>query len=364
MGFGLLKLDEDTLYEHLFDRYVGLERNVDELKQDLGIQERSSTRIEIDFEPPVLQEVELTKEKKGTSRKKKSRSKTEGERYNLVIEQSITDLKSTVSNNNSTTGYVLWSSTPFFINWLLYNEGALPFREGSDVTVLGSFSELDDAKNTISIPSLYSKEKKVGILELGTGISPLLSVILANHVDEYVCTDQRGILNKLKSNIRENLSEINKRECISKTLNISNEYEEEENKSSTIADINENKIIHRKNKSSVCIEVEELDWEKFSSKVPHPYLERLSNENDTVYIIAMDVIYNEYLIEPFLQTLSQLRKHFINASTEVRCIIGIHLRSQDITTQFLEHAITQQKLQLYHVVDSTIEGSRFAFYYI
>ena len=352
MVFKLDLLDEDSLHEHIFSRYVELERHADELKQDLGIQSRTETTIEIDIEPPIIlpeidsltltDKSEKSKGKKSRKTKKRNKNRNDEERYNIIIEQSISDLNSTVSNNNSTTGFVLWSSTPFFLRWLLYNNNALPFREQTN-------------DNSINIPPIYSQDKtyRVGIIELGTGISSLMSIILSNHVNQYISTDQKGILNKLKYNIRENLNQVTKRVCQSETLGILS--------SEDVSETDEDDTSPRR--PIVTIEVEELDWETFKISENTEYLINLQQNCNTVYILAMDVIYNEYLIRPFLETLTKLRSYF-STDIQVKCLIGIHLRSQDIVTQFLETAITEFHLPITYINDLTLEQSRYSLYLI
>ncbi|SMN20692.1 similar to Saccharomyces cerevisiae YLR137W RKM5 Protein lysine methyltransferase [Maudiozyma saulgeensis] len=368
MVFQLLSLDEDTLHEHIFERYVELERNSANLKQDLGIQSRTGTTIEIDIEPPLLTTATKTIRKKKKNKVKQNGSRTDIELYNVVVEQSLSDLNSSVSNNNSTTGYVLWSSTPFFLRWLLYNDESEPLRHPSE-----SIKVVNIDQDMIKIPPIYSEinDTKVGIIELGTGISPLMAVILSNHVDYYICTDQRGILNKLKQNIKENISQISRRECISKSLEIKRSEIQIEYESDTIESNENKKRYNRASKTStVSIEVEELDWEKFDISVNHPYLNQIRDDCDTIYIIAMDVIYNEYLIEPFLNTITNLRKYLSKNTKgtaviqEVKCLIGVHLRSQDIVTEFLEQAIINHELPVYSISDSSLDASRYAFYLI
>lgn len=359
MAFQLVRLDEDSLYEHIFERYVELERHTATLKQDLGIQQRDASTLEIDIEPPEPSDEVVRVKKSGRRRRKGDRpaedegARTYDERYSVVVEQSLSNLNSSVSNNNSTTGYVLWSSTPFFLRWLLYSAEAQPFRNGNVAVEVEGASE-----DTIIVPGMYSgAQGDVGILELGTGISPLLASVLCNHVSGYVCTDQRGILNKLKQNLRENVSQITRRRCVSASLDIENEPE-----GAILEELEEPSRARRK--PTVRLEVQELDWEKFSADVPHPYLDQLATECETVYILAMDVIYNEYLIGPFLRTLSALRDLFGKKQTRVRCLVGVHLRSQDIATRFLEQAVVEYELPVHSIRGAAIDQSRYALYLV
>ena len=98
----LVPLEEETLYEYIFERYMELESNIGQLSQDLGIQSRNQSAVEIDI---------FNEEKSKVQNK---------DAFTLTIEQSLTSLNSSQDNNNSTTGYVLWTTSCFMIKWLLY----------------------------------------------------------------------------------------------------------------------------------------------------------------------------------------------------------------------------------------------------
>lgn len=355
MSFHLRKLDEDSLYEHVFDRYVKLENNVELLKQDLGIQDRSQTQLEVNIEPGHKQDIPNVTEhssNKIRGRRKKTK-KDDRDVYNLTIDQSLTSLNSTRDNNNSTTGYVMWSITPFFINWLLYSIEAGPLRHGGTVSIF-------DSDNTDAfVPAMINNSEtgKNGIIELGSGICGILPVVLCNYLDHYVVTDQKGIIPKLKLNIESNLSQISKRALNCSQLNLVHEQTEhnadEKNPSRT--------------KRACQLDIVGLDWEKFSLNDTtlqrlYPFLQTLQT-NDAIYIVAMDVIYNEYLIDSFLSTVSQLYQHYRIQDVAVHFLMGLQLRSQDVVTRFLEKAVIELTLPLC-VVESTVwQDSRYALYY-
>lgn len=255
-------------------------------------------------------------------------------------------MHSQVDNDNSTTGYVLWSTTPFFLKWLLYDKGAQPLRDGSEVSIIDLEDEKSDLKMYIP-PLLNLSDKEINsnhitVIELGAGISGILPVLLSNFVNNYICTDQRGILNKLKHNIKENLLQLNRRKCVSASLGLSQDDPEDGEM------------------RKVNLEVLPLDWETFKIPEQYPDLLRAKTISNIVYILAMDVIYNEYLIDPFLKTLKTLMQFF---AEKAHCIVGIHLRDQDVVVQFLEKAMLEYQLSVYHVVDPTLQSSRFSLYY-
>ncbi|AQZ15895.1 RKM5 (YLR137W) [Zygosaccharomyces parabailii] len=327
MPFQLQPLNVDNIHEHIFERYTQLVSLSDEVSQDLGIHQKTNI-VHVDIEPPLH-----------------ARNKREKlnclESYNFIIEQSLSGLYSS-SNGNSTTGYVLWSTTPAFIQWLLYDPNAYELRKGGSVKTIGT-------SIARSIPAMFSGKQSTGIVELGSGVSGILPVILGNHVDYYICTDQRGILNKMKHNIRENISQLNRRHCLSQSMGITSGEDREEPAG-----------------NAVNLEIMLLDWEKFQLKdgTCYPDLYFLAQKSSTVYIVAMDVIYNDFLIDPFLKTLSQIRDYFIQKKMQTHCLIGIHLRAEDMVANFLEKAVLQYRLPVNHVVDSFLESTRFSLYYI
>lgn len=321
MVFHLKSLDLDDIHEHIFDRYTLVESLADGLTQDLGIQQRDEI-VQVDIEPPPIT----------TKVKGKRKAQRELKPYNFTIKQSIAGLNST-SNGNSTTGYVLWSTTPTFAQWLLYDANASPLREED---------------NDTNIPAIFSGSKSTAVIELGSGISGILPIVLGDHVDNYVCTDQKGILNKLKYNIEENLLQFNRRRCYSDFLGLEAPSSDEEQ---------QRKNIH--------LEIMELDWEKFEmNTINQNHLVRIGQECSVVHIVAMDVIYNEFLIDPFLKTLSQLRNYYINEGVTAHCLIGIHLRAQDIVETFLEKAIIEYNLPICSVQDPHLEKTKISLYYI
>lgn len=414
--------EEETLFEHIFERYVQLEDNRDDLKQDLGIQNRNSNQIEINIEPSDDQQQERSvsmcskskqRNKKDSRRGRKYGKKEkildlgsdiEGQRsdnrsvsivkntFNFLIDQSLTSLNSSKDNNNSTTGYVLWSITPFFIKWLLYEPTAEVFRSGrsncllkrSSIEILEekerSSSQLEDTPY-IEIPPLLNlrpifndgsnrEDPKICVIELGSGVSAILPMVLGNYVDYYIGTDQNGILNKLKYNIRENLSEVTLRDIYSKTLKI-NQYDE---RISVLDENDKHDEISDMKKPKLYLEIESIDWETFKldnksvSKL-YPSLETIKRiETKTVYMLAMDVIYNDFLIKPFLNTIKQLRDYYLeddrNGSVKVVILIGVHLRSQEVVSTFLEQAIGEETWNVYSIDTLEWKKSRFNLYMI
>ncbi|KAH3901994.1 S-adenosylmethionine-dependent methyltransferase SCDLUD_001782 [Saccharomycodes ludwigii] len=365
MLVSLLHLDsQDTIYEHIFERYIELENNSNYLKQDLGIQNRSLELIEIDIDPPpenYSSNNNNNNQKRNKGKKSKSvktrennnyQNKCINDSYHLSINQSLCSLNST-QNNNSTTGFVLWQSSPLFIKWLLYQESASFFRNGHTSS---------DSKDTI----LPLCDESTILLELGCGISGILPIILSNYVCTYIATDQNSILNKLKKNILSNINEINKREVISKTLGITKSQDEE------FENYKQSKNDNHNTKKEVVLEICPLDWEHPMSPATDLFLNTLITsplkQNNNLLILAMDVIYNTYLIEPFLSTIDTIfqkysKKNFF--SGKVQCFVGIQLRTQDVVEEFLIKAVEKHQFMVKFIDDPMfLNKSRFAYYLI
>ncbi|CUS24088.1 LAQU0S13e03004g1_1 [Lachancea quebecensis] len=331
MAVKLRLLDEDGIYEHLFERYSLLQKHADELKQDLGIVSRSCGDLEVSFEPQPHSHVK--------------------EPFNFEISQSLSSLSSSRDNNNSTTGYVVWSTTPFFLQWLLYSRSGAIFGQGGTIEVEG-----DPFHSTYEMPAIFSSrvvdpadspDARVTpqhiIVELGAGIAGILCVALANYVDKYVCTDQKALLNGLKRNIKHNIDELRLRNMESSTLDFE---------------------ISRRTALKTELDVLALDWESFDLKSPNLHALLTPASLSTVCILSMDVVYNEYLIEPFLRTLKKLLQSYRASGHSPFAVLGIQLRDQDVVEIFLSTAVVQFELRVCAIVDPDIEKTRFGLYYI
>lgn len=323
----LRRLNEETLYQHVFERYMKLQQNLDCLKQDLGIHSKGQSTLEVSIEPD------------GSYRDR--------ETFTLSVSQSLTSLSSSKDNNNSTTGYVLWSTTPFFIKWLLYNDESQVFVKSGEIKIVDEDEDGQEFYGTLEIPAMFSQNEDGFhyVLELGAGVSGILPIVIGNYVDKYVCTDQRGILNILKKNIEDNVDVLNKRNVKTSTLKLNTS---------------------RRTERIVQLDVLPLDWEKFSPKKKDldPLLFPQVGTSCVVHIVAMDVIYNDYLVRPFLLSLTELIKICKQRDYQVKCFIGVQLRAQDVLELFLEQAVIEFELNLYAIEDSCIDSSMFSLYYV
>lgn len=136
------------------------------------------------------------------------------------------------------------------------------------------------------------------VLELGCGISGLLALSIAPTVRQYIATDQSYIHKLLKHNIAENSANAPRR---------GQHYRHAKSGPEAAPDSN--------------IQISSLDWETDSaSALP-----------DIDVLIACDCIYNDALINPFVQIctdICHLRDAQIGGPTV--CVIAQQLRSPEI----------------------------------
>ncbi|CEP61413.1 S-adenosylmethionine-dependent methyltransferase LALA0_S03e02300g [Lachancea lanzarotensis] len=323
----LVLLDEDTAFEHVFDRYTNLQKNASKLSQDLGIVSRSTTSVNLEFGP---------RDEKQCLRR---------ERFSFEISQSLSSLNSSQNNNNSTTGYVVWSTTPFFLQWLLYSPTGHVFAHGGTLEC-----ETETNSKTCIIPAIFSdirleseEQPLRQIVELGCGVAGILGITLGNYVDKYVYTDQKALLDRLKHNVAANVDEMRMRGMESSTLGFD---------------------LPRKTPLRTQMDVLSLDWEKFDPRPAklHPLLK--PQRTAIVTILSLDVVYNEYLIEPYLRTVQGLLRAYKELGHVSYALVGIQLRDQEIIQSFLECAIVEFELLVRAIMDPEIESTRFGLYYI
>lgn len=196
--------------------------------------------------------------------------------YSLEISQSLSQL----SSNSSSTGFVCWKTGQLVVDWIVC-EKKCPFYQH------------------------FQHSKDLDVLELGAGVNGVSGSILGPLSRRYVCSDQKPLLKLLKQNILENAT----------------------------GSFNSSSLNQSSSKTSSTIEVVEFDWE-FVEKGLNNYYLVTENNNRPDLVVAFDTIYNEYLIEPFLHTLSTVM------APQTVCVLGIHMRD-DITLESFLHKTIQ-----------------------
>ncbi|XBW36265.1 hypothetical protein QEN19_001857 [Hanseniaspora menglaensis] len=314
-------LNEDLIYEHINERYSLMAENTETIKQDLGIinTHKDKIIIEIDY-------VEKIKEELQKNKKRKKKLDLIHKNFLIELEQLPTSLKSS-TNGNSTTGFVVWQSSFFFLNWL--------FKENGN-----QFLNWDEGNN-------------FDIIEIGAGVNCSNSIILSNFTKNfYISSDQKGILNKLKSNCKNNLKEIQLYNNTIKNADRGMETNCERIFRSDSLEVNLVKDDSKEVKD-FRFEVLHLDWcedatySEFISEIDYVNVDAKAR----LTILAIDVIYNEFLIEPFIKTVKRL----LTLRENSQAIVVLQLRDEDIIIDFLSSCIDVFLVEVIEDVD-TEEG--------
>lgn len=142
----LRKIEEDDLYEFLYDLYV-------------------------DHKPPETQHLGYVDKSADSLNVSLPRS-----RIDLSISQSLSGLSS--NTESSSTGFICWQSAIYAADWILA-EPSCPFH------------------------NLFASN--LTVLELGAGVGGVLVSLLGPQVGHYVASDQKHILKLLKTNFAENV---------------------------------------------------------------------------------------------------------------------------------------------------------------
>lgn len=253
----------------------------------------------------------------------------------LHIQQSISQLSST-KETTSTTGFVCWSSSVQFSDWILSGNSSSPIKLSKSDTVL----------------------------ELGSGVGGICAATLSGKVGHYVATDQKHVLKLLSSNLANNLDGFESSTMNSDlptTLKKSSHINATANTETNKHEIRNKTKRNDKYKNSR-IDVVEFDWEDLELG-----LDRLghTNHDEINIIIACDTIYNEYLITPFINAIKALltQEHtialitvqlrdaitmetfvtrLVNDTSLVISVFKRHLLSKDLKNGFEVYHITRR----------------------
>lgn len=215
-----------------------------------------------------------------------------------------------------TTGAAIWRTSVCMAEWLAWDQNPL-FRR----SVLGPTSVA---------------------LEMGSGVSGLVPLVMSRRIRRSVATDQEYVLKILRENIETNYSA-----ATAGTLQKSVKSKE-----------------RKPHKSQTNIDVLSLDWEQ--DDVPS-VLTVNGLEGGVDCIVACDCIYNYALIEPFVRTcqeIAELRVSKADQSGEsggpTIILIAQQLRQPEVIEEWLE--ATLAKFRIWRVpsnllVDSLKEGT-------
>ncbi|TID20501.1 hypothetical protein E6O75_ATG05265 [Venturia nashicola] len=186
--------------------------------------------------------------------------------------------------NQGTTGAVVWKITPLFADWICGHANILA-RCGV-------------------LPSGTSH-----VLELGSGISGIISLVLAPRVKMYLATDQEYLLKYLRQNITDNTN------------------------SQPTSKSRKKKAESKAHTPSSNIIVRALDWE--TDDVHDLYHEIGFQGTESIdLIISCDCIYNEALVEPFVNICKDICR-LAPTSKPTVCVVAQMLRSPEVFEAWL-----------------------------
>ena len=190
------------------------------------------------------------------------------------------------NRQQGTTGAVVWKVTPIFAEWLIRED------------------------NLLRRAGLLRPDSVA--LELGCGISGIIPLVLAPKIGKYIATDQEYVFKMLKQNLSENISLTKEKG--------SKKQQRSQNKPSELC-------------LDASIDVLALDWEEsMASSISF----HLPNGAGIDLILACDCIYNESLIDPFVNTCADICR--LNASS-CACVIAQQIRSDIIFQAWLTAAL-------------------------
>lgn len=207
---------------------------------------------------------------------------------------------------------MLWQVTPKFAEWI-----ASPSNVFNDLDILHQGAE---------------------VLELGCGISGLISLVLAPKIRRYINTDQEYVLKLLRENITSSFNPHPKKHG---KLN-SNALPE----TGVLAD---NIIFHP------------LDWENDDVAYACKELGFADAGRHISMVVACDCIYNEHLVKPFVNACAAICEIGSSTSPTVS-VVAQQLRSPEIFELWLK--TFQDRFRVWRLQDKylsadLIEGSGF-----
>ncbi|KAK7542050.1 uncharacterized protein J3D65DRAFT_565196 [Phyllosticta citribraziliensis] len=220
-----------------------------------------------------------------------------------TIQQSLGLLTS--NRAQGSTGAVVWKVTPLFAQYIAARDNFL-FQ-----------SHALTASSTV--------------LELGCGVAGIVPLALAPHIGRYIATDQDYVLKLLRQNIAEN----------SNTTSSSSG-----SKRAKPADVSAGKI-----------ETATLDWETDSVEGLFHQLNLAKSSvshGGVDAVVACDCIYNEALVEPFVNTCAEVcaQRAQVQGAPPTYCIIAQQLRTYEVFERWL--VTFHKRFRVWKISDSLL----------
>ncbi|KAJ5373212.1 hypothetical protein N7517_005218 [Penicillium concentricum] len=257
-----------------------------------------------------------------------------------IIHQSPSLLSS--HRAGGTTGAVLWKITPLFAEWVT------------------------NLSNPLWTNALLSQTSTV--VELGTGISALVALVLAPSVRHYIATDQEYVRKLFRTNLDANASV---------SVSSSNSTNKAKGKSKG-SKSSKSKPTSSPTKTVDNISFTTLDWETDQAASLKECMDPddapgqeggEEGEEDKGFdlLLSCDCIYNEALVAPFVRTCAEicrLRPAYVAGSEEQSsrrkptvCIIAQQQRSPDVFETWLRE--TMREFRVWRLSDDVLgEGLR------
>jgi len=201
--------------------------------------------------------------------------------HEYIVRQSPALLTS--NRKEGTTGAVLWKITPLLAAWL----ATLP-------ALLSDLSILHPAAT---------------VVELGCGVSGLIGLVLSQVVKRYVLTDQAYVMKYLKENISANARESIHPAKATKKGGLKSAMKEE------------------------ILKTLPLDWETDSAENLKSVIAPAGSID---LLLLCDCVYNEYLVEPLVQTCVDICRLGSLESVATTVLVAQQLRSDAIFALFLD----------------------------
>lgn len=161
------------------------------------------------------------------------------------------------------------------------------------------------------------------VLELGCGVTGLLGIVLAKKVSNYILTDQNWVMKVLQENLDQNAS-----------------FQAQQN--------GKGKKVRGEADSNLYRMA--LDWEADS---PDLLLNNIPSTDHINVVIICDCVYNEYLIEPLIQTLVDICR-LGPAGKPVSVFMAQQLRSSTVFETFLDAML--QRFVVWRIPDSLLSN--------
>ncbi|KAJ5194101.1 hypothetical protein N7491_001437 [Penicillium cf. griseofulvum] len=255
-----------------------------------------------------------------------------------IIHQSPSLLSS--HRAGGTTGAVLWKITPLFAEWVT------------------------NPSNPLWANALLSQTSTV--VELGTGISALVALVLAPSVHHYIATDQEYVRKLFRTNLEANA-----------TVSVSSSNNSKAKSKSKASKSSKSKPTSSPAKPIDNISFTTLDWETDQAGSlkecmdPGDTHSQDGEEGDEDkgfdLLISCDCIYNEALVAPFVRTCAEicrLRPAYVAGSEEqvsrrkpTVCIVAQQQRSPDVFETWLRE--TMREFRVWRLSDDVLgEGLR------